>query len=318
MPTGALVANEVSEGEVRPSDPVHSEPASLFETKASWRHTAVAVCAIASAGLLSYWFSFKGAFIYDEYPWIIDNLAIRHLWPPWKPMLAGDNASRPLIGLLDAIDYQISGFEPWSYHLVNLLIHICAGLALYGIVRRTLLSRRLNARFGKDSFALGLIVALIWLVHPLQTQSVTYVMQRCESAMGMFYLVCLYSSIRSFESKRKRLWYACAIAASVGGMLSKQVMVTAPVMVLLYDWVFATQSLKTSLKKRWALYAGLAATWAVLAVTVIISPVNMTAGFAVKSISSLDYFKTQLGVILYYLRLSLWPNRLCLDYLGWP
>jgi tetratricopeptide (TPR) repeat protein len=292
-----------------------SNNSTTVSTRGAGRWAAVI---IPFAGALFYFNSLQGSFVFDEQDWIVDNPHIRHLWPPWQALFGGDNASRPLIGLSNAINYAISGLNPWSYHLLNLMIHIIAALALYGIVRRTLLTDRLKARFGKDSSALALVVALIWMVHPLQTQSVTYVIQRCESMMGMFYLVCLYCSIRSYDSARKRLWYAAAVAACVGGMLSKQVMVTAPIIVFLYDVVFNSQSPKEALRKRWPLFAGLAITWFVLAATMIAAPVNLTAGFAVKTISPWGYFKTELGVIVYYLRLSFWPNPLCLDYQGWP
>ena len=285
---------------------------------------------IALAGVLSYLNSFQGVFVFDEHDWIIDNPHIRHLWPPWQALFAPENVGRPLVSLSNAINYQISGLNPWSYHAVNLVIHIAAGLALYGIVHRTLMTDRLRERFGAHASVLGLLVALIWLVHPLQTQSVTYVMQRCESLMGMCYLVCLYCAIRSQDSpgppreakactpkRHKWQWYGFSIAACAGGMLSKQVMVTAPVMVVIYDFVFTAGGLKEILKKRWPLYAGLAATWILLVATVLSEP-TLNAGFALKSISSLDYFKTQLGVVVYYLRLSIWPNPLCLDHTGWP
>ena len=282
------------------------------------RHGYIGLPVISVIGVLVYLNSLHGAFVFDEYDWIINNPRIRHLWPPWAALFGGDSASRPLVSYSFAINYWISGLDPWSYHALNVLIHIIAALALYGIVRRTLLTDKLIERFGGSATALGLSVALIWMVHPLQTQSVTYVVQRCESMMGMFYLLCIYSSIRSYDSQRKMLWYGAAVAACIGGALSKQVVVTAPLMVLLYDFVFRTEPCRETLRRRWPLYAGLAATWPVLAITVVASPANLTAGFAVKTVSSWDYFKTELGVIVYYLRLSIWPRGLCLDYAGWP
>jgi Flp pilus assembly protein TadD len=290
-------------------------PIANADLSASERLAAVI---IPLAGILCYMNSFQGSFVLDEQNWIVDNPHIRHLWPPWQALFSSDNASRPLVGLFDAVNYAISGVNPWSYHVLNLLIHICAALALYGIVRRTLLTERLKERFGKDSNALGLAVALIWLVHPLQTQSVTYVIQRSESMMGMFYLLCLYCSIRSYDSQHKWLWYASAIAACAGGMLSKPIMVTAPLAVLLYDVAFGAQSMKETLRRRWPLFVGLAATWIVLAATIMGAPANPTAGFGLKSMSWWDYFKSEPRVVVYYLRLSIWPSPLCLDYQGWP
>lgn len=271
---------------------------------------------IVALGTLAYINSFSGAFVFDDFE-IAENAAIRQLWPPWPALFAPQNMSRPLIGLSLAINYAISGLEVWSYHALNLTIHILAALALFGIVRRTLLSEPLRERFGQQAFVLALVSAIIWMVHPLQTQSVTYVIQRCESMMGLFYLVALYCAIRSYDSRRRGLWYAAAILASAAGMLSKQVIVTAPLMILLHDSLFLSGSIGKALRTRRVLYIGLAATWGVLAATTIASPVNPTAGFAVEGVTPLGYLVSEFGVIVHYLRLSLWPDSLVIDY-GWP
>jgi Flp pilus assembly protein TadD len=273
---------------------------------------------IILAGVIIYLDSFQGAFVYDEIDLITNNPTIRRLWPPWTTMLAPINVNRPLIALADAINYAISGLNPWSYHAVNLIIHVAAALALFGILRRTLESERMAASFGRNSTGLSLVIALIWMVHPLQTESVTYVMQRCESLMGMFYLVTLYCAIRSLSSRKKLVWYAAAVAACCCGMMSKEVMVTAPILVVLYDVSFGAGSVKGLLRRRWPLYLGLAATWGVLAATMMAAPASDTAGFAVKSVSSWDYCKSEFAVIVYYLRLSFWPSPLCIDYSDWP
>jgi tetratricopeptide (TPR) repeat protein len=107
-------------------------------------------------------------------------------------------------------------------------------------------------------------------------------------------------------------------------MGSKAVMVTAPLVVLLYDWVFISKSMGQAFRLRWRLYLGLAATWSVLFASGVISEVfnppsyaSATVGLGFKGISPLEYLATQPGVILHYLRLAIWPHPLCLDY-GWP
>src|SRR5215471_7219433 len=296
---------------------IQKEADSMGPARGAWMARHLAELLIAGAGVLVYLDSFQGAFVYDEINFITNNPTIRRLWPLWPTMLAPINVNRPLIGLSNAINYSISGLNPWSYHALNLLIHIVATLALFGIVRRTLVTDTLAERFGKNSTGLALAVALIWMVHPLQTQSVTYIVQRGESLMGLFFLVTLYCSIRGFYSTRSKVWYASAIAVCALGMLSKQVMVAAPVMVLLYDVIFVAGRTTTAIRRRWQLYAGLAGTWGVLAATMLAAPSYQTAGFAMQSISSWEYFKSEFGVILHYLRLALWPGPLCLDY-GWP
>lgn len=116
---------------------------------------------------------------------------------PFSPL-----QGRPLITFTFAANYAISGLQVWSYHAVNLLIHVLAALTLFGIVRRTLQGASLRARFGDVSQGLALAVALLWLVHPLQTESVTYVIQRAESLVGLWYLLTLYGAIRCWRGPR--------------------------------------------------------------------------------------------------------------------
>jgi protein O-mannosyl-transferase len=276
----------------------------------NWQVSAIFICVV---GALAYATSFKGVFIFDDTYYLVVNAPIVQSFS-WDTIASPATISRPVIGLSLAFNYAISGMNPWSYHAFNLLVHLAAALALFGLVRRTLSSENLKAQFGDQSTFLALAIALIWAVHPLQTQSVTYIIQRCESVMGLCYLLTLYAAIRSFAAEKKERWIAAAIAACACGMLAKQVMVTAPVVVLIYDYLFVSDSLKAALNKHKNLYGGLAATWIVLAVVVMASPVNPTAGFAVQAITPFDYFKSQFQVIIYYFRLALFPNALCIDY----
>src|SRR5262249_40789195 len=137
--------------------------------------------------------------------------------------------------------------------------------ALYGIVRRMLESHKLRERFGSAAAGLAMIVAAIWVVHPLQTESVTYIIQRAESLMGLFFLLTLYCSIRGFQSPHPAWWYLAAIIACGLGMGTKEVMVSAPLLVLLYDRLFVPGSFRELVQRRWGLYVGLGATWLILA-----------------------------------------------------
>src|SRR5581483_6673180 len=103
---------------------------------------------------------------------------------------------RPVVLLSFALNHGVWGNAVWSYHAVNLAVHLIAALALYGIVRRTLLLEPFRPRFEQSAPWLALVSALVWAVHPLQTESVTYIVHRYESMMGMFYLLTLYGVIR--------------------------------------------------------------------------------------------------------------------------
>jgi hypothetical protein len=284
-------------------------------TAKSSRPRWLAPAMVSVLGAIAYIDTFKSPFIFDD-EWITHNRDIRQLWPLTTVLFSKANVHRPMVALSFAVNYAISGLNVWSYHAVNLTIHILAALTLFGIVKLTLTGERLRGRFGANADSLALAVALVWMLHPIQTMAVTYTVQRCESLMGLFYLLTLYTAIRGFNSGSRK-WYALSIAACAAGMLSKQVMVTAPVLVLLYDVLFVTGSLRTSFGKRKWFYLGLAGTWTVLAATLIAAPTNQTAGFAVKTITPLRYLLSEFGVIVYYLRLAVWPSPLCLDYV-WP
>ena len=274
---------------------------------------------IVAAGLVVYLNSFNGAFVFDDKRYIIENPRIRELLPPWN-LLSG---RRPVLDLSLAINYAFGELQVAGYHVFNLLVHVLAGVTLYGIVRRTLLHESFGSRFARSSAPLALAVALLWTVHPLQTQSVTYVIQRSESMMGLFYLLTLYCVIRGTDSFRGVWWYGAAVICCALGMGSKGVMVTAPVVVLLYDRVFLSKSFAETLRRRWFLYLGLAASWSVLWVCGITHGVLSsskkvaTVGFSFKGITPLEYALTQFSVLVEYLKLSLWPYPLCLDY-AWP
>jgi Flp pilus assembly protein TadD len=274
---------------------------------------------VVAFGLLAYANSFRGPFILDDVLSITDNPTIRRLWPIWVPLSPPHRGGltvegRPLVNLSMAINYAFGGLDARGYHVFNLLIHIAAGLALLGVVRRTLLQPRLRERFGGSASELALAVAILWTVHPLLTESVTYVVQRAESLMGLFYLLTLYCFIRSTPSRVPRVWHSLCVGACLMGMASKEVMVSAPVIVLLYDWMFVAGNFRDAWARRRRLYVALAGTWLVLGYLVAVTHIRSgTAGFGSK-ITWWSYGLTQCRAIVLYIGLSVWPHPLVFDY----
>ena len=279
---------------------------------------------IIAAGLWAYHNGLQGPFILDDVESVAENPHIRHLWPVWEaltpPKGGATVAGRPIVNLSLAINYAVNGLQVAGYHAVNLAIHIAAGLVLFGVVRRTLLQPPLRPRFGQAAVPLALIVAVVWVVHPLQTESVTYIAQRAESIMGLFYLLTLYCVIRGAESDSPKLWYSLSVGSCLLGMASKEVMASAPLIVLLYDRAFIVGSFRKAWQRRRALYLGLGATWICLAYLVMSTEKFGATSAIAKSegITWWAYLLTEPGVILHFLRLSVWPRPLCFDYLGWP
>ncbi len=225
---------------------------------------------LVAAVLAAYANSLRCPFVFDDYSDIVDNSSIRRLWPLGDVLLVRSKGSvwprsRPVVNLTFALDYAVGGLNARSFHGTNLVIHILAGLALFGVVRRTLLLPRLRDRFGQASVPLALAVALLWALHPLQTESVTYITQRYESMMGLFYLLAIYGVIRCGSTSSHR-WGAVTVAATLLALGSKEVAVSLPIMILLVDRVLLAESFSEIWRRRRGLYLALLAAWAAFAV----------------------------------------------------
>ena len=272
------------------------------------------------AGICAYHNSFQGPFIFDDEPSITENPHLYYFWPLSSVVSAPPYSTvsgRPVACLTLALNFALGGLNVWGYHAFNLAVHLASALVLFEILKRTFAGAKLRDRFGAASVGLAAIIALLWEVHPLQTECVDYVVQRTELLMGLFLLLTLYCTLRGSQSARPRRWYLSAVAAYALGMGSKEVMVSAPLIVLLYDRVFLASSFRESWRQRGVLYIGLAATWLILATLVANTPHSRT-GFGINGLTSWDYLKTEAGVIAYYLRLAVWPRPLVIDYEDWP
>jgi protein O-mannosyl-transferase len=268
---------------------------------------------IVAAGLLTYWNSLGAPFVWDDETSIVRNATIQRLWPLWQPLLPPREtpvAGRPIVNLLFAVNYAIGGLSETGYHVGNLVLHIACALLLFGLVRRTLLGRRLRARFADSATGMALMAALIWMLHPIQSEVVDYVTQRTESTMALFFLLTLYCALRARDEGG--FWQILSVTACALGMASKESMVTAPLIVWLYDGVFEFDSWGEAWKARKFLYGGLAATWIVLGLLLWQQP-RSTAGLATP-VSSWMYLLNQVGMLGRYLWLMVWPSTLILDY----
>jgi Flp pilus assembly protein TadD len=275
---------------------------------------------IIVAGLWAWHNSFRGPFIFDDVTSIAENPHIRHLWPIGEAMKTSPTLAvqgRPVECLTLALNYALGGLNVWGYHAFNLALHVTCALVLFAILRRTFEGTSLRDRFGAEAPWLAAAIALIWEVHPLQTESVTYIVQRSELLMGLFLLLTLYCVIRSEGAANPRDWQWLAIVSCALGMGCKEVMVVAPLIVLLYDRVFLASTFRELWRRRGAVYVGLALTWLILAGLVVVTTHEMT-GLGMQEVALLDYLRTEAGVILHYLRLCFWPRPQVIDYFDWP
>jgi protein O-mannosyl-transferase len=286
----------------------------------------LAALVLAGAAALAYRNGLHAPLVFDDTMSVERNESIRHLWPLtaiFRPPFDTSVTGRPVLNLSFALSYAAGRGDVRDHHLGNVAIHILAGLVLFGLVRRTLarwtaLSPPRSGDRGvpglaDDGLLFAFAVALLWLLHPLQTESVTYVIQRAESLMGLFYLLTLYCFIRYAEAGRL-FWAAGAVLACTLGMATKEVMATVPAIVLLYDRTFVAGSFVEAWRRRGRLHAWL---WASLVVVFALvfgtKGRNGTVGFGI-GVRWWDYALTQFPAIARYLRLSFWPRGLVFDY----
>ncbi|HEY5228226.1 MAG TPA: tetratricopeptide repeat protein, partial [Opitutaceae bacterium] len=286
--------------------------------------TRAAAALILAAVLAAYSGSLSGPFVFDDVPAITQNPTLRHPGEVWGLLLppgdqAGTIGGRPVLSLSLAANFAAGGTKVLGYHTLNVAIHAVAALLLFGVVLRTLgICRMGGQERGLDppwpasgDLIVAFLTALLWAVHPLQTESVTYVVQRAESLMGLFYLLTIYSFAK--YSAGPSYWGGLCVAACALGMGTKEVMVSAPVVIFLYDRAFVSGSWREALRRHRGLYVGLASTWVLLAYLVAESHGRGgSAGFG-GSASAGSYFLTQCRAVEGYLRQALLPVDLVFD-----
>ncbi|HUN82346.1 MAG TPA: hypothetical protein VMV81_12655, partial [Phycisphaerae bacterium] len=291
------------------------------EPNSSPATAALCLAGLALAVLLAFWNSFKGAFVFDDAGAIVAAENIRHLadWRTWM------SSERPVIALSLAINYAISGLNPVSYHVFNVGSHILATWTLFGIVRRTLRLPRFGDRVRAKASGIALAVALLWAVHPLQTQALTFVIQRGESMMSLFGLLMFYCVIRGATGGHSIVWYLLSIVAFMLSAGCKVGLPSMPLVLFFYDYLFLTQSVVTTLRRRGLLYLGQLLSFGLilkltqLSLSLFSSDPGfpVTVGFGLRDHNWWQHAISQPAVVLHYLQLTLWPASLCIDY-EWP
>ncbi len=279
-----------------------------MRTRAAARPAFWGSALIAAAVLAGYSQCYRGVLVLDDEGNLQDNPSIRHLSTAWFPPVEGLSVSgRPVVNFSFGLNYLIGGTQWWEYHALSLLIHLASTLLLFGILRRL------------GSLSFGFAVALLWGVHPLLTSAVTYLSQRSESLMGMWYLLTLYAFIRAMEDRSgggwlHRPWAWVSVLACACGMGTKEVMATAPIMIFAIDALLFAPSAKEAWKRRWPYYMALSVTWLiVVGLALRTGSRSGTAGFSA-GLPWWAYAIGQVGAIWRYLRLSIWPSPLIADY----
>ncbi len=280
------------------------------------------VVLLVLSSLVIYSNTFSSSFHFDDEDSIVEN--------PWIKNLSNvlDLSAGRYVGLLSfALNYHFGQLNPLGYHLVNLLIHIANGLLVYTLVMllfMTPLMRSSSSVYPQHSAAsiqqdpawTALTTALLFVVHPIQTQAVTYIVQRFTSLATLFYLlsVVCYLKWRLVGPNQRSLygWYAGAWIATVFAMKTKEISFTLPFMILLIEGVFFWPLTR----KQWVALIPFLLTLPMIPLSSLGTHGEAEGGVARETtdISRLDYLFTQFRVIVTYLRLLVFPVHQNLDY----
>lgn len=242
-----------------------------------------------------------------------DNPAVLQPTDFWRAAsldLVGDRAAmdggtlvrRPLLSLSFAAQAFLGGTAPRSFHYGNVLIHALATLLLFGVIRRSL-----DARAPATSNAwIAAAAATLWGVHPLHTESVTYVIQRAESLAGLATLASLYGLRRSIDAGGRRGWLLASIVAGAAAVATKEnAVATLPIL-----WLYARTFDGTASTPRWY-WLGYAATWLIPLLLLLATAVDASLDFRHDRLPI--YVASQPAVWLEYLRLVFWPAPICIS-----
>ena len=279
----------------------------------------IQVFLLIMAVIFTYFHTLDVPFYLDDFSSIQENPVI-YLWKGTLPELWQFSALRIVGYLTFALNYQNDQFQVAGYHVVNIFIHFLAGCAVLslfrGIVRTPLLATQLSS---ETKFWLPLLAALIFVLHPLQTQAVTYIVQRLASLAALFYIGALASFIQARLAsswKSRSFWVSFCLMMALLAFLTKQNTATLPLALLLLEFLFFPLSKQRLATIGMGLFITGTIIGGVLTWTFHLNVFTLLPELTqeTEEIPRLTYLATQMNVLWTYIRLFFWPTGLHIDY----
>lgn len=281
----------------------------LFERK---NFHLIAAITIAVMILIAYSNTFTASFHFDDNPSIVENPYIKNVTADnIKKLLHG---TRPVVNMSLLLNYQINGLNVIGWHIFNTLFHIMNSILVYVLIYQTL-NMPVLSRYSGASKKMAFFGALLFAVHPIQTESVTYIISRTELLAAFFYLSTFFLFIR-WRKGGKAINLVGAVISAFLAMGSKEHTVTLPAMLFLYDFVFISEGRIKEALNHWKSHIAVASSWILLAY--LLSTVKIEgAGFGITNESGITpwtYLLTSFNVLWTYIRLLFLPINQNLDY----
>ncbi len=294
----------------------------------------IAVAVIAAA-ILAYLPAFSAPFVMDDVIVVganqpaqsIGSSLLSFMPPPGSPI-----TGRPVVGLTFAANRAINSLfrvderrdpdgvhKAVSYRLLNLFFHLCTAALLFGVLRRAIREETIPDDWRPLADSIAGMVCTLWVLHPIQSEVINYVVQRTEGLASLFYLLTLYCSLRAWDAAKNPTrvgWYIAAVLAAVLGVGSKEIAISVPLAVMLYDRAFRFDSWRDITHAP----NGRSRFYIVLTVATLVAFGLFSAGGRGGTVGFglgmpwYGYLYTQCWAITHYVMLVLWPNGLNIDY----
>lgn len=269
--------------------------------------------------------------MFDDFPYIVQNSHIKAFLPKQIFFLH----TRWISLFLNQLTYKFWGLTIFGYRIINLSIHITSGILVFIIVHTLLKNLKRNNFLKNNSFLLATITCALYLLHPVQTQTVVYITQmRLEGLVNLFSFLTILSFIFAFKTKNfaiKALLYALTtilISFSAG---TKEIVIVLPVLIILVDWFFLAEGKFSSFKKRILIHFLLIAIMLMTFSKLKYHPIKKTITLSTTQmqnnrgnaltykkpkapITPNKFFISQFKVILHYINMYFYPLHISFDY----
>ena len=269
--------------------------------------------------------SFYGEWHFDDYANIVNNPYIQiksFSWTEIKHCVFGifqDRLMRPLSYLSFALNYKVNGMDVFWFHVVNFIIHYLAAVFLFLFIYNTLKLPLLREKYSLIAYPVALLSTFFWALNPVQVTSITYVVQRMASMVGLFYIMSMYFYLKGRTAQNSISsisFFILSLIAGFAAVLCKENAVMLPVSILLFD-LFLIQGVTKENIKIFSKILSLP-----LLLILIIGLIytggfsNALGGYEIRDFSMMQRLLTEPRVILFYLSLLFYPisSRLTLLY----
>lgn len=289
----------------------------MNKDKAFSKTTFYSLLIISIATAAAYVNSFGASFHFDDFYNIVNNDMIRdpRNIPDYFINIQGALSNRPLTLATFALNFHIGELNPYGYHLANTLLHIINSCLLF-ILIKNIQQISININRGASSQLIPLVSALMFALHPIQTEAVTYIISRSMLLAALFGFLCFILYIKAARKMERRFLYAFALLLiSFAGVSSREDYIVVPALIVLFDYYYLSGRRLGKIRPKAILLLSMFLPYIYLYFVVTSTDTfNTSAGFSVLAFTPLEYLATQVHAHMTYLKLLMLPIGLNVDY----